>query len=550
MQSVGSRAQVMHGNAKMTGGGLKKKDLKYNNQGKIVSKKMSTRAKKEKRLQKAGYTTKKGQFGAVRTMRGGAESNGRYLITKIKEFAREKNISLAERYVINKIKPQQINKLKYLNVNTNLRTLIDIFEYLLQTTPSELCSKHTDRLNDIMDILIRYKKSNFVQPHLNGNTFHNASETGTASDTTRIIRDLYAIVDTNARMTQLNCIRMNGTLNIDLRSVKTDLNDMKYLNYKNKKSTKDFLKAVTNEHSSQNRSKTTPIALLKESIKKKIRNLGGENEKKKLEGQLEGEIKSIKSEISKLIPYKLLNFLKGPYKINSTPKQEESKRYELWYKFELQRYKRNLNRTRAAASSPRGAREKSRSKSRSKGRSGAAAASSPRGRGAAAASSPRGRGAAAASSPRGRGAAAASSPRGRGAAAASSPRGRGAAAASSPRGRGAAAASSPRGRGAAATTTSPRSKLRKQIINMGFTRKQANAALQEKNNLKTAIEWILQQPNASSLSASPRGAPPVKPSNNSRRVKMNNREYYDDLESIGHGGIMTQAEFNQKWKRT
>ena len=71
MQRVGSRAQVMHGNAKMTGGGLKKKDLKYNKHGKIVSKKMSARAKKEKRLQKAGYVTKKGQFGAVRSMRGG-----------------------------------------------------------------------------------------------------------------------------------------------------------------------------------------------------------------------------------------------------------------------------------------------------------------------------------------------------------------------------------------------------------------------------------------------------------------------------------------------
>jgi hypothetical protein len=71
MQRIGSRAQVMHGNAKMTGGGLKKKDLKYNKQGKIVSKKMSAMAKKEKRLQKAGYTTKKGQFGAVKIMKGG-----------------------------------------------------------------------------------------------------------------------------------------------------------------------------------------------------------------------------------------------------------------------------------------------------------------------------------------------------------------------------------------------------------------------------------------------------------------------------------------------
>ena len=72
MQRVGSRAQVMHGNAKMTGGGLRKKDLKYNKQGKIVSKKMSKLAKKEKRLQKAGYTTRKGQFGAVRIMKGGS----------------------------------------------------------------------------------------------------------------------------------------------------------------------------------------------------------------------------------------------------------------------------------------------------------------------------------------------------------------------------------------------------------------------------------------------------------------------------------------------
>ncbi len=51
MQRVGNRCQVMHGNAKMTRGGLKKKDLKYNKQGKIVSKKMSTLAKKNYKRQ-------------------------------------------------------------------------------------------------------------------------------------------------------------------------------------------------------------------------------------------------------------------------------------------------------------------------------------------------------------------------------------------------------------------------------------------------------------------------------------------------------------------
>jgi hypothetical protein len=47
MKRVGTRVQVMHGNAKQTGGGLKKKDLKYNKHGKIVSKKASANATKK-----------------------------------------------------------------------------------------------------------------------------------------------------------------------------------------------------------------------------------------------------------------------------------------------------------------------------------------------------------------------------------------------------------------------------------------------------------------------------------------------------------------------
>lgn len=44
--NVGSRAQVMHGTAKKTSGGLAKKDLAYNKSGSIVSKKKSLAAKK------------------------------------------------------------------------------------------------------------------------------------------------------------------------------------------------------------------------------------------------------------------------------------------------------------------------------------------------------------------------------------------------------------------------------------------------------------------------------------------------------------------------
>ena len=68
-QTTGSRAQVMHGTAKKTTGGLTKSQLKYNNQGKIVSKKASALAKKNNRLVKAGYVTRKCEFGV--SMKGG-----------------------------------------------------------------------------------------------------------------------------------------------------------------------------------------------------------------------------------------------------------------------------------------------------------------------------------------------------------------------------------------------------------------------------------------------------------------------------------------------
>ena len=60
---MGSRAQVWHGTAYKTAGELKKGDLHMNKHGRIVSKKKHHTAKKEQRLKKAGYHTKKGVFG-------------------------------------------------------------------------------------------------------------------------------------------------------------------------------------------------------------------------------------------------------------------------------------------------------------------------------------------------------------------------------------------------------------------------------------------------------------------------------------------------------
>jgi hypothetical protein len=66
MLTFGSRAEVWHGNAKMTTGRLTKSDLIKNKHGEIVSKKKHHTAKREKRLEKAGYFTQKGKFGFVK----------------------------------------------------------------------------------------------------------------------------------------------------------------------------------------------------------------------------------------------------------------------------------------------------------------------------------------------------------------------------------------------------------------------------------------------------------------------------------------------------
>ena len=62
---VGSRAQVWHRTAHQTPGGLTR-DALLKSHGRIVSKKKHLTAKKEKRLEKHGYTYKKGHFGPVK----------------------------------------------------------------------------------------------------------------------------------------------------------------------------------------------------------------------------------------------------------------------------------------------------------------------------------------------------------------------------------------------------------------------------------------------------------------------------------------------------
>ena len=62
----GSRAQVHNGTAYKTAGGLTTSDLMMNKHGRIVSALKHKTAKKEKRLEKAGFFAEKGKFGFVK----------------------------------------------------------------------------------------------------------------------------------------------------------------------------------------------------------------------------------------------------------------------------------------------------------------------------------------------------------------------------------------------------------------------------------------------------------------------------------------------------
>ena len=77
---IGTRAQVWHGTAYKTSGGLCKSDLMQNHAGRIVSKAKHATAKKEMRLLKHGYGTQKGKFGFVKLSghsRSGRRTRGR-----------------------------------------------------------------------------------------------------------------------------------------------------------------------------------------------------------------------------------------------------------------------------------------------------------------------------------------------------------------------------------------------------------------------------------------------------------------------------------------
>ena len=150
-QTTGSRAQVMHGTAKKTTGGLTKSQLKYNKQGKIVSKKASALAKKNNRLVKAGYITKKGEFGV--SMRGGGM----------------RDWMVSRGYMPKRYLSTQQNRKEYMNSRK-----ADKNEYKRIRTEAELrekeCHRYLTKINTTSDTkYLTLEKEMCQQPYNNNN---------------------------------------------------------------------------------------------------------------------------------------------------------------------------------------------------------------------------------------------------------------------------------------------------------------------------------------------------------------------------------------------
>ena len=113
MQTVGTRAQVMHGTAIKTSGGLTRKDLKYNSLGRIVSKKVSALAKQQQKLKKAGYTTVKGKFGAVKIGSKNMKGGGNFYMSLYKDDPRmyKKTAPILKEIFLYTVGPLHFNRL-------------------------------------------------------------------------------------------------------------------------------------------------------------------------------------------------------------------------------------------------------------------------------------------------------------------------------------------------------------------------------------------------------------------------------------------------------
>jgi hypothetical protein len=115
IQTTGTRAQVWHGTAKHTSGGLTKSDLMQNKAGRIVSRAKHNTAKREMRLVKFGYGTKKGKFGFVKLGSHKKRGSKRHGSRKMRGGAGMGSLSPADLnsdYMIKDVVPQHFGPLE------------------------------------------------------------------------------------------------------------------------------------------------------------------------------------------------------------------------------------------------------------------------------------------------------------------------------------------------------------------------------------------------------------------------------------------------------
>ena len=130
-ENIGSRAKVMYGKAKKTSGGLRKRNLKYNKQGKIVSRKASRSAKKSKNLIKAGYLTQKGKFGSYKVGGQNPSSKLNESLPLLKRIVSIKNGQIKSyEQIKNIMKPAKFKKTLFQELgfgrrNIQIRELVD-----------------------------------------------------------------------------------------------------------------------------------------------------------------------------------------------------------------------------------------------------------------------------------------------------------------------------------------------------------------------------------------------------------------------------------------
>jgi hypothetical protein len=112
---IGTRAQVWHGTAYKTSGGLTKNHLMQNKAGRIVSRAKHVTAKKEMRLVKHGYGTKKGKFGYVKLNGRRSRSRSRSHSRRSKKMRGGLHLSPADvnaPYMMKDVVPQHFGPLQ------------------------------------------------------------------------------------------------------------------------------------------------------------------------------------------------------------------------------------------------------------------------------------------------------------------------------------------------------------------------------------------------------------------------------------------------------